>query len=215
MCFTKNLSLTSFLFGIFSSVMLILFGNKDYYYANLAIGYFFIYVTLMQLVEYFIWSDLKCKNGLNKFASITGPLLNHFQPVIALILFNIYLKSNNIIPNNVLFILNIIYIIYVFYIYFIYIQKKENLCVGLNKEKHLDWNWKYSFNYVIYWIIILINVINYINNINVLLFSIISVLFFIISYYNFHYNIGELWCLMVTGVPLIILFIQKVFDIRD
>ena len=190
--------------------MLILFGDYHNYNTNLAIGYYFIYVSLMQLVEYFIWSDIECKNGLNKLGCIIGPLLNHFQPMIILILSKIYLQSNNIINDNILYTINILYIIYVLYIYFA-IYMKQKLCTKINKYKHLDWIWKYSFNYYIYWIILLINLFNYLDNEYIVITLFISTILFIISYNNYHLNIDELWCLMVTSVPLIILFIQKIF----
>jgi hypothetical protein len=210
MCFSRKLSMLSFLFGLFSSLMLIIYGNKEYYKTNLAIGYFFIFVSLMQLIEYFIWSDLDCKNGLNKLGSLLGPLFNHFQPLILLLLGYLYLKSNNFISMNIVYFLNIIYIYYVLYIYFIVYMKKNNLCVGLNKNNHLDWNWKYSFNYLFYYIIVFINVINYINNKNILIVLLISLLLNIFTYYKFNLNIGEFWSLFVTGIPLLLLFIQKV-----
>ena len=209
MCFSKSLSLTFFIFGIFSSIMLMLYGNPNNYNTNLAIGYYFIYVSFMQLIEYFIWSDLQCKNGLNKLGCIIGPLLNHFQPVIIFMLSKIYLQSNNIINDNILYIINIIYIIYVLYIYFA-IYMKQKLCTKLNKYKHIDWIWKYSFNYYIYWIILIINIYNYLDNEYIAITLFISTIFFIISYNNYHINIGEFWCLMVTSVPLIILLIQKI-----
>jgi hypothetical protein len=212
MCFSKNLSFMSFSFGIFSSIMLILFGNSKSYNVNLSIGLFFIYVTLMQLVDYLIWSDIKCENGLNKIGALIGPLLNHFQPVILLILANIYIKSNNIISNKILYSINIIYIIYIFYIYF-GIYMKNKMCIGLNHMNHINWTWKYSFNYYFYYIVLFINIINYLNNKNILIVITISMIFNIISYYKFNYNIGEFWCLLVTSVPLILLFIQKIFFI--
>ena len=42
-----------------------------------------------------------------------------------------------------------------------------------------------------------------------------SYLLLFISILEFKQNIGELWCLMVTGVPFVNLFIQKVFNINN
>ena len=60
-----------------------------------------------------------------------------------------------------------------------------------------------------------INVINYSSNKNLVTSIIISYIMFIISYYKFNKNIGEFWCLMVTGVPLVNLGMQKIFHINN
>jgi len=215
MCYSKNLSLLSFLFGIFSSILLIKFGNKESLNTNYAIGFFFIFVSVMQLIEYFIWSDINCKSGLNKFGAYLGPLFNHFQPVILLLLASIYLKNSNIIPLNYIIFINILYVIYVLYKYYIYIFDTKNLCIGLNNEKHINWKWKTNFTYVFYFIISLINIINYYKNYNLILAIIASYILLFISINKFNNNIGEFWCLMVTGVPLLNLFIQKVLNINN
>jgi hypothetical protein len=90
MCYSKKLSLISFLFGIISSIILILFGNKETYLTNILISIFFIFVSFMQFIDFLIWSDINCINGLNNLASFIGPLLNHIQPVIFFILLYIY-----------------------------------------------------------------------------------------------------------------------------
>ena len=211
MCFSKNLSMMSFLFGIFSSVMLITFGNKQYYNTNLAIGIFYIFVSLMQLIEYCMWCDIKCKSGLNRLASLFGPLLNTFQPVIIVIILYIFIKPSNIIPINIIYILNIIYSMYIFYMYYIYLNKNI-LCTGLNKDNHLDWSWKYAFNYIFYFIILFVNFANFIQNKYILIAFIFTILSFVFFYFKFYKNMGEFWCLFVTGIPLIILAIQKVIN---
>ena len=215
MCYSKKLSLLSFIFGIFSSLMLIQFGNKESYKTNVAIGLFFMFVSIMQLIEYFIWSDIKCKNGLNKLGSYLGPLFNHLQPVVLLIIASIYLKSFNIIPTNIIIFLNVLYIIYILYQYYVYIRDLKNICIGVNNENHLDWKWKYNFKYLFYFSISLINITNFYKNKNLIIAILVSYFLLFISYFNFHKNVGELWCLMVTGVPLVNLFVQKVFHINN
>ena len=98
MCYSKDLSLTSFIFGITSSISLIYLGNDKSSNTNKMIGYYFLFVTFMQLIEYLIWTDINCTSGLNNFSSIVGPLFNHLQPVVLLILATIFLDSANIIP---------------------------------------------------------------------------------------------------------------------
>lgn len=210
MCYSKELSLISFLFGIFSSTSLILFGKDEYKNDNIAIGGFFIFVSLMQVVEYLIWSDPTCKNGLNKIGSLLGPLLNHFQPIVGLILGYIFLNHTNIVPINIIIFISTIYSLYVLSEYNGYISNPTNLCVQKNDCDHLDWTWKYNFRYEFYFFINLLNLGLFYNSKNYVLTWSVSHLLFLISVFKFNKNIGELWCLMVTGVPLVNLFAQRI-----
>ena len=166
MCYSKKLSLISFLFGVIASFSLGYFGKKESYQTNKMIALFFLFVSLMQLVEYFLWSDVNCSNGLNKFGAILGPILNHLQPIIMLVFATYYLKSTNVISNSSLVHINTIYLVYVLYKYYIYISNKDNLCIKTNKCNHLDWTWKKDFNYIFYFVISFINVANFYNNTN-------------------------------------------------
>ena len=92
MCYTKELSMSSFIFGIITSILLIKYGDEKYKSENKAIGIFFIYISFAQLIEYLIWSDLECKTGSNKFASQVGPLLINLQPVVFYSIFSYYVQ---------------------------------------------------------------------------------------------------------------------------
>lgn len=215
MCFSADASLFSFMFGLLSSILLIRCGNKQSIRTNYTIGYFFMFVSLMQLIEYSLWNDQECQCGINRIGSIFGPIFNHLQPVIFLILANIFIKSAKIVSNKILIITNILYLCYVSYKYIEYIGKPENLCTFTNADGHLDWNWKRGFNYLFYFSINLINIINYCGNINVLMSMIFSYLLLFTSILNFNKNIGEIWCLLVTGVPLVNLVMQRIFNINN
>lgn len=215
MCYSKKLSLQSFAFGIMSSLLLIYYGNEKSSKTNITIGIFFMFVSIMQLLEYLLWSDIECTNGQNKFASTVGPLFNHFQPVVLLVLSSYYLQSNGIISNDLLILINILYFSYVMHQYYNYVSNKKNGCVKLNEQKHLDWNWKYDFNYFWYHMIMIINITNFLNNKNLIASIISSYVLLLISINKFNKNIGEFWCLMVTGVPLLNIFMQKVLKIDN
>jgi hypothetical protein len=215
MCYSKDLSLSSLTFGIFASLTLIFFGNKESNSTNKTLGYFFLIVSLMQLVEYFLWIDIDCVNGFNKIGALLGPILNHLQPVILLILCIIFLKPTYLIPNNIILFSNIIYLIYIVYKYIIYIQDSNNLCVKTNACEHLDWTWKKDFNYNLYFIINFINIANFCNNTNLIVTVGFSYLILIISIFNFNKNVGEFWCLMVTGLPLVNLFMENILNINN
>lgn len=215
MCYSDELSLTSLSFGLFASLILIGYGNKESENTNKAIGYFFLFVTLMQLVEYFLWIDQKCINGYNYVGAVVGPILNNLQPVVMLILARMYLESSKIISDQALLLANGLYIMYMVYKYIEYVSDESNLCVETNDEGHLNWTWKKDFNYLFYFILNFINAANYYENSNFMIVFIISYLLWILSLFNFHKNVGEFWCLMVTGVPLVALFMQKVLLINN
>jgi len=215
MCYSADLSLASLSFGIFASLMLINFGSKESSRTNKVIGYFFLFVTLMQLVEYFLWIDMNCTNGFNKVGALLGPILNHLQPVVLLVIATIFLEPANLISSSIVIPTNILYLIYCGYQYVKYISNETNLCVKTNKCKHLDWTWKKDFNYVFYFAISFINVANFYTNTNLIVSFGISYILLIVSIFGFNNNIGEFWCLMVTGVPLINLFIENVLKINN
>ena len=215
MCFSEDASLFSFVFGIISSLILITCGNSESSDTNKAIGYFFMFVCLMQLIEYIIWKDTNCETGLNNLGSNIGPIFNHLQPIVFLIIASIFIKSQNIIPTNLLIIANIIYICYVVYKYDEYIQEPTNLCTRTNNLGHLDWNWKRKFNYTFYFAISILNFINFYNNLNVSFSMGLSYLLLFTSITNFNKNVGEFWCLMVTGIPLANLILQKIFNVNN
>lgn len=215
MCYSKDLSITSLSFGIIASLSLIYFGNSQSSSTNKAIGYFFLFVTLMQLVEYFLWIDIDCVNGLNKIGSLIGPILNHLQPLVLLVLATFYLQPANLISPNIVIPTNILYLIYVGYQYYKYISSQSNLCVKTNNFGHLDWTWKKDFNYTFYFAISFINVANYYTNTNLMVSFGLSYLLLIASIFNFNENIGEFWCLMVTGIPFINLFMENILNINN
>ena len=138
----KRFIIIIFIFGISTSLLLINYGNKENNKINKAIGLFYIFISLMQFVEYLIWKDINCTSGYNNLASYIGLLLLYLQPLILLLLCRKYLDSKNIIHNKIILIINIIFIFYVLYCYNNYIKNENNLCITTNEENHLVWKWK-------------------------------------------------------------------------
>ena len=215
MCYSKDLSLTSLSFGIIASLSLIYFGNSQSSSTNKAIGYFFLFVTLMQLVEYFLWIDIDCVNGFNKIGALLGPIFNHLQPIVLLVLANIYLQPANLISSSMVIPANVLYLFYICYQYYKYISITSNLCIKTNAYDHLDWTWKKEFNYIFYFAISFINIANFYTNTNLMVSFGISYLLLVISIFNFNKNVGEFWCLMVTGIPFINLFMENILNINN
>ncbi len=132
-----------------------------------------------------------------------------------MVIATIFLEPTNVISYNVVIPLNILYLIYVCYQYYKYISVPSNLCVKTNKCDHLDWTWKKDFNYTFYFAISFINIANFYQNTNLMISFGVGYLLLLVSIFNFNKNVGEFWCLMVTGVPLVNLLIENVFNIDN
>ena len=215
MLYSKDLSLTSLCIGIIASVSLIFFGNKKSLSSNKAIGYYFLFITLMQVVEYLLWLDIECVNGLNETGALLGPILNHTQPIILFLLTYIYLDSTNTFPINAVISANILYFIYICHQYYKYISDSSNLCIKRDKHGYLNNTWKPDFSYVLYLLITYINLSNHYNNINLMIACTISHLLLIITIFNVEKNIDEYWFLIATGVPFANLLAETIFSIDN
>lgn len=171
MCISARASIVSFFTNLFSCIALIKFGRPELYFYNLITGFFMIFVSFMQLVDFGIWIDLDCKKGTNKLASILGPLLNHLQPIAMLaIVYSVinYTKTGkdfynknikklegtiydnfNIAKGGFNFIkgINLVHLIIVGIYLGVFFKKAfttnpEFLCSGVcDSTQNLKWNW--------------------------------------------------------------------------
>jgi hypothetical protein len=210
MCYSVDTSVIAFTVGISSSLLLYFFGND--FKINSIIAYVFLFASLMQLVDFFIWIDLDCKKGLNRFAGNIGFLLNAFQPVI-LFLVSKKLYNTDKQWSSLLNIANVIYVAYVLYVYYIYL-KNYDVCSNVTLDGRKAWKWyeiwdKYRVQYLYMGLLIL-------NSLPVLKYKylgisgLIVMIFFILSYFKFNNHLGTFWCALVNSTPLIILIMQKV-----
>jgi len=93
MCFNYQVSLLTFLICTGFSILLIKKGNIDYKDHNTIAGTFFIFIGLIQFMDFLLWIDIKNKIGINKITTIFGAILNVAQPII------LYLIKYFIITN--------------------------------------------------------------------------------------------------------------------
>ena len=77
MCYNKDISLYTYIIGLVASYLLIKKQNKTLK----ILGWFFMVLIQMQLIEYFLWTNNKC-NTRNIHLSILGALFNFIQPIL-------------------------------------------------------------------------------------------------------------------------------------
>tara|TARA_A100000164_G_C21728019_1_gene686167 strand:- start:72 stop:818 length:747 start_codon:yes stop_codon:yes gene_type:complete len=165
MCISATASINAFTINFISACLLVLFGNDNLKSINLIVALFSIFTSFNQLVDLGIWLDLDCKNGLNKTASLIGPVLIYLQPVmpfiIAFLVLNytsdgIKMRKENLVPLekehklldmfsisskkiNLAKIINFAAIILIVILLINYYTKHVS-CSQL-KDGHISWNW--------------------------------------------------------------------------
>lgn len=209
MCFSKRLSLISFIFGLFSSFSLWRLGLPQWDRENKVLASFFAYVALMQLVDYFLWSDPECVTGINRAASNAGAVLNYMQPVVLLL---IALSCD--LPARSDLLLNMVCVAVLVYTVDFACSKIRwwGKCSKV-KQGHMSWSWVAHLNYWYYHALMCAVCILFSN---VYMFPsslLLSYLLFFISFTRFPRHIGELWCLAVTGLPFVMLIGQHIAHI--
>ena len=206
MCFSAKTSLITFLLGTIFSILLIKYGNPSYKSDNYVFGIMLLFISAIQLMDFTFWMDLKNTMGLNKLATIIGPLLNVGQPTIMYIIKLLYFKPNVLSATNFnwqVMVINALYALYLLYMYFRFITTEKQLTTSTSNG-HLDWPWlKYTTSY--YNLIFAINIF-YLTDFNYSLgIFIITYFFLYLSYKWFPYNMGELWCFFGAFIPAIAL----------
>jgi len=212
MCFSKELSKRALGIGLLSSLLLITLGNENLSGFNKTIGITFIAVALVQLADYFIWSDVNCQTGYNELGGQLGPLFINLQPVIIFALILLFMKDSNIDKYDAIpIILNVVYLIYFIYQYKNYIANGD-FCSKV-KDGHLAWVWGDHFNYFFYTTLLFINLIWYAET--TIHYLTVIIIFAIAVLSNFAYKDypGQTWCYFSNSIPLIVLLLQKFTNI--
>ena len=197
MCFSKEVSLVTFILGLFTSYLCYSVNTPEYK----IIGLFFAFVILMQGIDYLLWEHQQC-DDLNKNISTTGMLLNHLQPIILFILKNVYLKTSKV----EVFVL-IVYLMFIIPYSLQFIKDKK--CTEKSKNNHLLWKWNGLDYAEIVYIIFLITLV-ILSSFNKS-FSLIIFLSFFLSYFIYHNEtvVGNMWCFFAVFAPLFFYILAK------
>lgn len=195
MCWNKAVSLNTFLFSMFA-VSLALFNNV----VSIPDALFFISFSSMQLVEYFVWSNMN-NTGINTFLSKIGTLLLIIQPFISLF---------GIDNLNIRYSMVSLYVLYVIFVY-TYIKPLNTVDFSTTRAEngHLAWNWLnvplYSF---VIWLAFLVFPTVYAKE-YIKLFVCLVLISMIYYTYIASGTWGSLLCWISNGLAFV--FLYKVF----
>jgi len=206
MCWNQDISINTFLFASLALIFIYITNNYSKYksktFDNPLVYLFFFEVAFMQLIEFFLWRNLK-NHSINEFLSKIGSFLITIQPVTIMLM----------IPNiNYMYSLIVSYIVFVL-AYFeyrrIYNPFKFHTFIGNNG--HLSWEWmnlngKENIFLIIYLIFYLLSLL-LINNVLLSGFVIIALIISLINHYKYK-TFATMWCWYTN-----LFFLYFIFDI--
>jgi len=195
MCFSKDVSLATFLTGFIGGLLCFSTGVPDLK----IIGLFFMFVSLMQGIEYLLWIHQTC-DDYNKNISYLAMVLNHLQPVVLCILLILYNK-----PDKKIFFILFVYLLVIIP----YSLKFKNTCTMKDEDQHLKWEWnRMKYNNLVYALFLCCLVLlgfffpNKFYGKSFILFTLVS---YCISFYIYRNTnvVGSMWCFFAAFGPLI------------
>lgn len=201
MCWNAEVSLNTFLFSFFT--LAFVYYNNEYTKYKIELFnnkwlYVFIILTFsMQLVEFFLWKNIK--TNYNSFFTKIAYVLVYLQPIASLMLLtNIPLRTALMIPYIIFGCIHLINIL---------INKK--IITTVSKQGHLVWNYhmvmsgiKLNMIFFFYWLFLLLFSFFYEGNWMFALFGIITIFIFIYKEYN---SSGSTWCWFVNSIGIYML----------
>lgn len=201
MCFSERASIISFFVGIIGSLLLISLGSVN----NKIIGYYFVYISFMQIIDFLLWRHQVC-DDYNRMISLLGMLLNNSQPIVLgmiILLFNP--KHQNIILSFML-----LYLCVAIPYSIPFVTDKKLQCTLKGKENHLIWNWNLLKDnvimYSIYLFVVCGMLIYGVTNYKIgLLFAMIAIITFLSSLFIYTTKyVGTIWCYYAVFLPIIL-----------
>ena len=215
MCVNKEVSLISFIFVITVCTYLFKRNNQNDRWIAIVFGY----IGLMQLIEFFMWIDQKCKN-INIIATKIGFFQNLFQPLISIII-ALYFTKKKLNKFHFMYVSSFLYIIFVIPRLLIDGYKKTNKCTRPCSNNKYGLSFIYTdVNYpVITWqLFALALIIPFtLMNKNSGLYITLSYLTYIIALIIERFRkcnegtpaSGSWWCLLGAIIPFFAIFINK------
>ena len=196
MCWNQDISLNTFLFACLVLLFIYITNTYTKYktptFDNPLVYLFLLAVASMQLIEFFLWRNLKNKKineSLSKLASFAV-----FMQQITLIF---------LIPNIAIrYVIAIAYILFImFYTVYKKIYDPINYYTTVGKNGHLSWGWTNYKGYETIWVVLCL--LFYIlpalliNNFILSLFVLTSLAISLFFYYETN-AVGTMWCWLLS-----------------
>ena len=196
MCWNSKVSLQTFIFST-TPLVLCLYFNLITIHEYLVFQTFFS----MQLLEYFLWTNLKNK-VLNRFFSVIGFIL-----IFLLSAFSIY-------GNKYKYSLHVLGLYFLFIFYILY-TIPIHFYTSVAPNKHLVWNWlKFPLYIIIIWTLFFIYSTIYsiyVGNYKDLTMMIFTAFIYIVTLYSYYDSntFGTMWCWIANANAIYFYYLLK------
>lgn len=196
MCWNSDISMNTFIFAIFTLIFIFLTNTYSKYktetFKNPLVYLFIFEVALMQLIEFFLWKNLK-NNKINELLSRIACIIVLLQP------FTIMLMIKRI---NIKYFLLSLYSLFLILLYInTKLHHKNSFHTSIGINGHLSWEWMnykgYENIFLIIFLLFYIIPSLFINNFLLFLFILVSMIISFIQYFNYN-TFGSMWCWFVN-----------------
>jgi hypothetical protein len=204
MCYSPESSLITFIIVLCVCIYLWIKGGNVH--KSIAVILFFI--SLMQILELFIWLNLECSNT-NKFISLFIPILLFLQPIIVITTI-LYFNSGRLSPTFYKIILGIWFICSPLFIN--WMKKGFNKCTTVSANGNLEWPFANSSKDQLIQTIYNLALGLGIGTLNTKWYGIFYIVLSSLSYNHireiYGHSWGSIWCNFVNFLALGALFIK-------
>uniref|UniRef100_A0A6C0JJ96 Uncharacterized protein n=1 Tax=viral metagenome TaxID=1070528 RepID=A0A6C0JJ96_9ZZZZ len=192
MCWNPDISINTFIFSVLTLLFIYLTNTYSKYktktFDNPLMYLLFFEVVLIQLIEFFLWKNLK-NDKMNKLLSRLACIIILLQP------FTIILMIQRYDIKHIMLALYSLFVILLYINTSLYHKNSFRTTVGING--HLSWEWMNYKGYqnIFLFILLLFYIIPtlFTNNFVLFLFVIVSLVISFVQYFKYN-TFGSMWC---------------------
>lgn len=184
MCWNADISINTFLFAIFALVFIFLTNTYTKYkqetFKNPLVYLLLLEVASIQLIEFFLWKNLKNKK-INEFLTSIALYIIIIEPLTIMLM----------IPNKIILIS-----IVLCYLLFLLISKSTRNTITTVKNGHLSWGWinkSTSTLSIFIYLFFFVFSMYLINNFLLFLFATFTLIITLFFYFKDN-TFGSMWC---------------------